>query len=78
LDLPLIEVIAAAEKMAGKTLDLFQLAWKGFFVNNLFPVTLGNIAGGVFLVGIVFWFVYLRPYISLSFSVKQDFPPDKR
>ncbi|MCF6158342.1 MAG: formate/nitrite transporter family protein [wastewater metagenome] len=66
------EVVAAAEKMAGKTLDLFQLTWGGFIVNNLIPVTLGNIVGGVVLVGIVFWFVYLRPHISLSLSVKQD------
>lgn len=66
-------IVAAAEKMAGKTLDLSQLTWNGFFVNNLLPVTLGNIVGGVILVGIVFWFVYLRPHISLSFSVKQDF-----
>ncbi len=72
------EVIAAAEKMAGKTLDLSQLTWKGFFINNLFPVTLGNIVGGVILVGVVFWFVYLRPNISLSFSVKQDYFHDKK
>jgi len=67
------EVVAAAEKMSGKALDLSHLNWKGFFVNNLFPVTLGNIVGGVILVGIVFWFVYLRPHISLSLNVKQDF-----
>jgi len=72
------EVVAAAEKMAGKTLDLSQLTWKGFFVNNLFPVTLGNIIGGVILVGIMFWFVYLRPHLNLSFSVKQDFFTDKK
>jgi len=72
------EVVAAAEKMAGKTLDLSQLTWRGFFVNNLFPVTLGNIVGGVILVGIMFWFVYLRPHLNLSFSVKQDFFPDKK
>jgi formate/nitrite transporter len=66
-------VVAAAEKMAGKTLDLSQLTWSGFFVNNLLPVTMGNIVGGVILVGIVFWFVYLRPHIHLSFTVKQDF-----
>ncbi|KXK30223.1 MAG: nitrite/formate transporter [Candidatus Brocadia sinica] len=67
------DIVAAAEKMAGKTLDLSQLTWSGFFVNNLLPVTMGNIVGGVILVGIVFWFVYLRPHISLAFSVKQDF-----
>jgi formate/nitrite transporter FocA (FNT family) len=27
---------------------------------NLLPVTIGNILGGAVLVGIVYWFVYLR------------------
>jgi formate/nitrite transporter len=30
------------------------------FVANLVPVTIGNIIGGTFLVGVVYWFVYLR------------------
>jgi formate/nitrite transporter len=30
-------------------------------VRNLVPVTLGNIVGGGVLVGLVYWFVYLRP-----------------
>jgi len=29
-------------------------------VANLVPVTLGNIVGGGLLVGLVYWFVYLR------------------
>ena len=29
-------------------------------VTNLIPVTLGNIVGGGFFVGLVYWFVYLR------------------
>ncbi|MCC7210899.1 MAG: formate/nitrite transporter family protein [Candidatus Brocadia sp.] len=66
-------IIAAAEKMAGKPLDLSLLTWRGFFINNLIPVTLGNIVGGVILVGIFFWFVYLRPHINLSLRVKRDF-----
>jgi formate transporter len=28
--------------------------------DNLLPVTLGNLLGGVVLVGLVYWFVYLR------------------
>lgn len=71
-------VVAAAEEMAGKTLDLSQLTWPGFFINNLFPVTLGNFVGGVVLVGVVFWFAYLRPGASHSpLGVKQDFPGEK-
>lgn len=73
------DVVAAAEKMAGKSLDLSFLTWKGFLVNNLFPVTMGNFVGGVILVGIVFWFIYLRPHISyLSLEVKPDFPQNKK
>ena len=66
-------VVAAAEKMAGKTLDVSQLTWKGFFINNLISVTLGNFIGGVILIGTIFWFIYLRPDISfLSLNIKSD------
>ena len=40
--------------------DLTQLTVKGLLVNNLLPVTIGNIIGGGFFVAIVYWFVYLR------------------
>jgi formate transporter len=33
----------------------------GGFVHNLVATTLGNIVGGALLVGLVYWFVYLRP-----------------
>jgi formate transporter FocA len=46
----------------GKTAaDYGALTWQNFIVNNLLPVTLGNIIGGALLVGAVYWFVYLRP-----------------
>ncbi|MBI2207668.1 MAG: formate/nitrite transporter family protein [Candidatus Rokubacteria bacterium] len=37
------------------------LSWSQFLVANLVPVTVGNVIGGTLLVGIVYWFVYLRP-----------------
>ena len=37
-----------------------NLTWYSFFVRNLVPVTIGNIIGGVVLVGAVYWLVYLR------------------
>jgi formate/nitrite transporter len=40
--------------------DLSNLTWQSFFVDNLLPVTIGNILGGAVLVGAVYWFVYLR------------------
>jgi formate/nitrite transporter len=46
----------------GKTAaDYPLITWQGFLFNNLLPVTIGNIIGGTLLVGVVYWFVYLRP-----------------
>lgn len=40
---------------------LEELTWGRFLAGNLLPVTLGNILGGAVMVGLVYWFVYLRP-----------------
>lgn len=40
--------------------QLSNLTWSGFLVDNLLPVTIGNVIGGAVLVGAVYWFVYLR------------------
>jgi len=53
-------VLEAAATMAGKAGDFSNLTVYGLLVNNLLPVTLGNIVGGGVLVGLVYWFVYLR------------------
>ncbi|WP_130862128.1 5-formyltetrahydrofolate cyclo-ligase [Bacilliculturomica massiliensis] len=52
------ETCAAAAAQAG--VDTAGLSWSAFFLRNLLPVTLGNIAGGSLLVGSVYWAVYLR------------------
>jgi formate transporter FocA len=45
----------------GKTAaDYPDLTWGRFLVNNLLPVTIGNVIGGALMVGVVYWFVYLR------------------
>jgi formate transporter len=45
----------------GKTAaDFPHLTWGNFFLANLLPVTIGNILGGVLMVGMVYWFVYIR------------------
>ena len=41
--------------------DLSGLTWGSFFVDNLLPVTIGNVIGGAVMVGAVYWLVYLRP-----------------
>jgi formate transporter FocA len=41
--------------------DFSAITWGNFFVANLLPVTIGNIIGGALMVGLVYWFIYLRP-----------------
>jgi len=55
------EVLAAAQDILGGVPNLSNLTLYGFVVNNLLPVTLGNIIGGTVFVGIAHWFLFLRP-----------------
>jgi formate/nitrite transporter len=41
--------------------DLSGLTVQSFLVDNLLPVTIGNVLGGAVMVGAVYWLVYLRP-----------------
>ncbi len=41
-------------------LTYLALTWGAMFTKNLLPVTLGNIIGGAVLVGLAYWFVYLK------------------
>lgn len=40
--------------------NLAILNWSNFFINNLLPVTLGNIIGGAFFVATVYWLCYRK------------------
>jgi len=42
------------------------LEWGPFFLNNLLPVTIGNIIGGVVFVALVYWVIYLRNRETLA------------
>ncbi len=45
----------------GKTASDFSgITWTNFIFANLLPVTIGNIFGGAVMVGLVYWFIYLR------------------
>jgi formate/nitrite transporter len=39
---------------------LDSLTWKSFFINNLIPVTLGNIVGGSIMVAGAYWLAYKK------------------
>ncbi len=49
-----------AQNAAALGVDLSRLNWSGFFLNNLLPVTLGNIIGGV-SVALLLWFAQYVP-----------------
>ncbi len=45
----------------GKTADDYgDITWKNIVIGNLLPVTIGNIIGGALMVGLVYWFIYVR------------------
>lgn len=41
-------------------IDVSNLTWQTFLVNNLLPVTIGNIIGGAILVAAIYWIIFLR------------------
>jgi len=50
----------ATETVVAANLNLGALTWGNFLLNNLLPVTIGNIIGGAVLVAAVYWSIYLR------------------
>ncbi len=64
--IPAIVDVAAASAGSPEAIAAFKLAvtnvftWKQFIMNNLIPVTLGNIVGGSIMVGSLYWFSYLK------------------
>ena len=54
-----------------------HLTWGNFFLANLLPVTLGNIIGGAVMVGLVYWFIYLRRVRRPSAKVAPEMAPSK-
>jgi formate/nitrite transporter len=68
------EVVQTSGLSAG---ELESLTWQGFFVDNLLPVTIGNIIGGSLLVAAIYWLVYLRPKeVALTASHDRATRPD--
>ena len=49
----------AAISLGVKPEEIAALNWDSFVINNLIPVTLGNIVGGALFVGTIYWFCYL-------------------
>lgn len=57
----LLKSVPQVVEATGKTLaDFAGLNWVTLWTKNLIPVTIGNIIGGAFFVGFIYWFVYLK------------------
>ena len=50
------ELFAKASGLSAEALA--SLTWSNFAINNLIPVTLGNIAGGALFVGMIHWWTH--------------------
>jgi formate transporter len=46
--------------VASTGLALPNLTWSAFLLNNLIPVTIGNIIGGTLFVAAMYWIIFLR------------------
>jgi len=52
--------VEAAQKIGLTDAALDNLNWHGFFINNLIPVTLGNIVGGCLFVSLAYYLAYKK------------------
>ncbi len=59
-------------------IDLINLSWNVFMINNLLPVTLGNIIGGAGLVGGMYWFIYLFQAGKSTNATNPNLPKQER
>jgi formate transporter len=50
--------------------DFPNITWSNFFIVNLLPVTIGNIIGGSLMVGLAYWFIYIRKGMVSATSAK--------
>jgi formate/nitrite transporter len=53
------EWVAQAIQLGASPEKINGLGWESFLINNLVPVTLGNIVGGSVFVGLAYWLSYL-------------------
>jgi len=57
---------------------LTDLTWGNFLWRNLVPVTIGNTIGGAGFVGVVYWWIYLRPGVIATTAAGLELPAGAR
>ena len=45
---------------------LADLNWVGFWMNNMIIVTIGNIVGALFFVGVIYWVAFRKEIAALK------------
>ena len=58
--------IPAGIMTAGVTNTVTTVNWINMWTSNLIPVTLGNIVGGMFFVGVVYWVAFRKEIAALK------------
>lgn len=48
------------------------LTWFNFFFKNLLPVTLGNLVGGCVIVGMGYWYAFLKPFKAKNKELEES------
>lgn len=61
----------APDMVTAAGFDPTLFTWGNFLVNNLVPVTLGNIVGGAIFVAGIYYLTYLRPAKAAAASAKK-------
>jgi len=58
--------IPAGIMTAGLTNTTISVNWINMWMSNLIPVTLGNIVGGLFFVGVIYWVAFRKEIAALK------------
>ena len=58
--------IPAGIMTAGLTNTATTVNWANMWMSNLIPVTLGNIVGGLFFVGVIYWVAFRKEIAALK------------
>jgi len=58
--------IPAGIMTAGITNTATTVTWVNMWMSNLIPVTLGNIVGGMFFVGVIYWVAFRKEIAALK------------
>jgi formate/nitrite transporter len=61
-----IGLTPAQAETAAATLGYANLNWVGFWVNNMIIVTIGNIVGALFFVGVIYWVAFRKEIAALK------------